>query len=163
MAIKAMLLTVGCVAGLAAAACSAPASAPQQQAPAATATAPATPITATPAADPSLGTPVYPTTDAGLLPAIDGAVPGQCVVNTGRPNCDTCVKTTCCTQVNACDSDPDCVAADDCTSLCVQQYGANQAASQQCQSQCMAQHPLGGQKLSTVYQCVQATCLAQCQ
>jgi hypothetical protein len=135
--------------------------------PSATATATAT----APAAVPSETTPIAtqpPLTttdyDAGLMvPGLDAGIPGQCNVTTGKPNCDTCIKTSCCTQVNACDTDPQCVAIDNCTTLCSQQYAANPQYLQACSNNCYAQSPLGGQKLNAVYQCVQATCLAQCK
>ncbi len=136
--------------------------------PSATATTTVTAPAAVPSETPpvtSTTPPINPTNyDAGYLtPGLDAGIPGQCNVTTGKPNCDTCIKTSCCTQVNACDTDPQCVAIDNCTTLCSQQYAANPQYLQACSNNCYAQSPLGGQKLNAVYQCVQATCLAQCQ
>lgn len=98
----------------------------------------------------------YPTTPGTPV------TPGACTIQTGNVTCDQCLQQGCCAQIAACDGDPDCPATDACMAQCYQQYAYNPQVEQQCEQQCFAQHPSGGQKLDALYQCMGTVCGAQC-
>lgn len=107
---------------------------------------------------PSTNSSATPPTVPGTTPT----TPGTCTVTTGTPSCDTCLQQHCCTQVNACDANADCGAADTCIAQCYQQYASNPSYEQQCEQQCNAQHPQGATTLQALYQCMGTSCTGQC-
>ena len=118
-----------------------------------------------PASAPAASTPA-PTAldaaDAGSAPPVTTPPPPTCTINTGSVSCDQCSMQSCCPEISACDADPECSVVDACVAKCFQTYGRSQPIEGQCEAQCMAAHPTGGQKLAGLYQCMRGSCASAC-
>lgn len=75
--------------------------------------------------------------------------------STGNTACDACLDPKCCTSINACNGNPECIAEFDCAKAC--------NGDRECGTQCRQEHPQGDADLQAFIACVQGNCEAACQ
>ncbi len=129
--------------------------------------------TGTPEVDAAADTGTTPPPDTGTTPAADAGedAAATCAValSTGDPTCDTCVATSCCTQLTGCDT-PDDAGVDDagfsaCEQLlgCINDVNSADGGTDGGATTCDPTYSSGEQTSATaVLTCIESACATQC-
>lgn len=91
--------------------------------------------------------------DAAVDAAPDAADAAVCQIpdNYGSPDCEDCMRASCCDVITACLADADCAALQTCALAC--QDGPDPQTNGQCKTACEQMHPAGNAKWQQVYTC----------
>jgi hypothetical protein len=84
-----------------------------------------------------------------------GTDPGTGYDTGGEDGCDACLEMRCAAQLDACDANAECLALDDCSYACAETDDA-------CYDACDAAHPAGLSALMAIFDCMDASCVAEC-
>jgi len=75
--------------------------------------------------------------------------------STGSTACDACLDPGCCTSIQACQNNPECLAEWDCAKAC--------GGDRTCGAQCREEHAAGDADLQAFISCFQQKCSGACQ
>ena len=88
-----------------------------------------------------------------------GGGPSCTQLSTGKPGCDACAHASCCSQIDACFANPDCLGFLSCLSKNCASAGANLNA---CAQQFCSQYANGINAYNAVSQCIGQSCAGSC-
>lgn len=88
-----------------------------------------------------------------------GGGPSCTQLSTGKPGCDACAHASCCSQIDACFANPDCLGFLNCLSKNCASAGANLNA---CAQQFCSQYANGINAYNAVSQCIGQSCAGSC-
>src|SRR5258705_576308 len=82
-----------------------------------------------------------------------GGPPGNCPAMANDDMCTTCLKSKCCSEINACASDAQCAGLSMCAAAC---------ADNACIQNCFNQFPQGLNALQAILDCQMTNCATEC-